>query len=113
MQGLERRDGHSFPRDVGLVTRNVPGHLAAAGRMTDAYRFVEIERIGEFDNTRHIGVHVMPIQSLGKSPVAPPVMRDHLVPLLDEEHHLAVPVIARQWSAVMKHVGAPLSQSLK
>ena len=50
-------------------------------------------------------IHVMTVAALGGAAVPAAVVSDHPEPLAEEEHHLGVPIIGRQWPAVAKHDG--------
>ena len=87
------------------MTRGVVRRLAASRRMANVDRVAQIEMR---DNGRDVGgvvVHVVTIADLARSPVATPVMGDDAIPLLQEEEHLGIPIVAAQRPAVMKHDG--------
>src|SRR5882724_1973371 len=52
-----------------------------------------------------IVIHVMAVARLGGPAVASPVMGDDAIAVFEEEHHLRVPVIGRQWPAVAEDDG--------
>src|SRR5437899_1772023 len=57
-------------------------------------------------------VHVMAAADLGRTAMAAPVVGDDAIALLEEEHHLGVPVIRRQRPAVAEHDGLPFAPVL-
>src|SRR2546422_10264224 len=48
-------------------------------------------------------IHVMPTVRLGGTAMSTPVVGNDAIALLDEEHHLRVPIIGGQRPAVAKH----------
>ena len=70
---------------TALATRAVPcrpmylAHLAAAGRMTDVDRVLEIERLDEFRQIVGVRVHVVALPGLAGAPVPASIMRDAAV----------------------------------
>src|SRR5258708_7070533 len=47
-----------------------------------------------------IVIHVVSVAGLARSSVTSPVMGDDSIAVIQEEHHLGVPVICTQWPAV-------------
>jgi hypothetical protein len=45
-------------------------------------------------------IHIVTIGCLGRTPVTPPVMRDDAKAVIQEEHHLGVPIVSAQWPTV-------------
>jgi hypothetical protein len=63
----------------------------------------QIERVGQRDDIGDIAVHVVTARRLGRTAMPAAVMRDNTIALLDEEHHLRVPVIRAERPAVVEH----------
>jgi len=70
--------------------------------VADVDRVVQVEHIGKLDDVGDIGVHVVAGRRLRRAAVAAPVMRDHAVALVQEEHHLRVPVVRAERPAMME-----------
>ena len=83
--------------------------------MADVDRIAQIEMRHNGGDVRGVVVHVVTIADLARTAVAAPVMGNDAIPLLEEEEHLRVPIVAAQWPAMMKHHGlrARGPQSLK
>ena len=59
-----------------------------------------------------IMVHVVAVADLGGSPMAAPVMGDDAIAVIEEEHHLRVPVVGRKRPAMTEHNGLTLAPVL-
>src|SRR6185437_3325145 len=59
-----------------------------------------------------IMIHVVPLIRLRGAAVTTPVMRDDAIAVIDEEHHLPVPVIRRERPTVAEHNGLTLAPVL-
>ncbi len=81
---------------AGDITR----HLAAAGRMPDVDRILEIELGDELGKIVGVGVHVVAGPGLARAAVATTVVCDAAVSLAGEEEHLIFERIGRQRPAV-------------
>ena len=80
--------------------------------MADMHGALEIE-MG--DNRREIVgvvVHVMAVGHLGRAAMAAPVVGDDAEAVVEEEHHLGVPVVRRERPAVAEHDGLTLAPIL-
>ena len=77
------------------VPRDIARHLAAAGRMADMDGILEIERLDDLGDVGRVGVHVVAVRRLGRAAVAAAVVGDHAIAVIEEEHHLGVPVVGR------------------
>ena len=71
--------------------------------MPDMDRVFEIEMVRHRGQIVRVMIHVVAAASLGRSAVAAPVMRDDAIALTEEEQHLRVPIVRRQWPAVAEH----------
>src|SRR5262249_26696565 len=76
---------------------------AATGRMTDMNRTLEIKRGSKLGDVRRIGIHLVSGVRLGRAAMPTTVVRDHPIALLEEEHHLVVPVVRAQRPAMVEH----------
>jgi len=59
----------------------------------------------EFGQVVSIMIHVMPTVRLGGATVSAPVVRDHAIALLQEKHHLGVPIIRTKRPAMAEDDG--------
>ena len=75
------------------VPGDVAGDLAAAGRVPDVNRVVEIEMRGQRGQVVGVVVHVVAVAGLRRAAVAAPVVGDDAVAAAEEVQHLVVPVI--------------------
>ena len=110
--GLEHQRRHGVEEhglgDASLgasraVAADVAGDLAAAGRVADVDRVLQIERLDQRHQVVGIGVHVVAVPRLGRSAVAAAVVGDAAKPVLAEVLHLRIPIIRAQRPAVAEH----------
>src|SRR5580698_2590049 len=94
------------------MASQVVHHFAAASRMADMNRILEVEMCGERRQVVGIVIHVMAVPGLAGTPVSPPVVSNHAKATLAEEEHLCVPIIGGQWPAVAKYDGLTLAPVL-
>src|SRR6202041_1115396 len=73
--------------------------------MPDMHRLLEVKMCGERCQVVGVMIHVMTAVRLGGAPVSAPVGGDDAKAVLEEEHHLVVPIVGRQWPAVAEHDG--------
>src|ERR1035437_3423349 len=59
--------------------------------------------VGYDSGVRGVGVHVVAVRGLSRTAVATTVMSNHAISVLEEEHHLRVPVIGTERPAVVEH----------
>src|ERR1700720_4226100 len=57
-------------------------------------------------------VHVMPVTGLGGTTMSAPVVGYNPMAVIEEKHHLIVPIISRERPAVTKHDGLPFAPIL-
>jgi hypothetical protein len=81
----------------------VAHYLAAAGRVADMHRILEVEMCGQHRQVVGVVIHVMAIAGLGGTTMSAAVVGDDPITLLQEEQHLRIPVIAREGPAVAEH----------
>src|SRR3954463_12671377 len=76
------------------------------------HRILQVEMRGQRRKIVGIVVHVVPVAGLRGPAVAAAVMRDDAVAPSDEEQHLRVPIVCREWPAMAEHDGLPLAPVL-
>src|SRR5438552_18536480 len=87
------------------MTAEIMHHLAAAGRMADVNRILEVEMIGHGLQIVGIVVHVVPAAGLSRTTMSAPISCNDAETFADEKKHLRVPIIGRQRPAVPEHDG--------
>src|SRR4030088_2382926 len=66
---------------------------------------LEVEMCGQRRQIVGVMIHVMAATGLRGAAMATPVMGYDAIAVLEEEQHLCVPIIGRQWPAVAEHDG--------
>jgi hypothetical protein len=92
----DRRDGgedRGLGDAPGFGAGDIADDLAAARRMADMNCVAQVESGRQLDEIGGVCVHLVAGPGLARSAMAPAVMRDHPVALLQEEQHLIVPVV--------------------
>src|SRR5436309_6453472 len=87
------------------MTGEIMHHLAAAGRMADVNRVLEIEMIGDGLQIIGIMVHVVSAAGLSRATMSAPIIRNDAETFAEEKKHLRVPIIRRERPAVTEHDG--------
>src|SRR5213592_2988221 len=82
------------------MTAEIMHHLAAAGRMADVNRILEVEMIGHGLQIVGIVVHVVSAAGLSRATMSTPISCNDAETFAEEKKHLRIPVIGRQWPAV-------------
>jgi hypothetical protein len=85
------------------VPGDVVDDLAATGRVADVNGVVEIEMCGQRGQVIGVMVHVVTIAGLRGAAVPTPVVGNDPVAMVQEEQHLAVPVVSRKRPAMTEH----------
>src|SRR5205823_3908219 len=85
------------------MTAEITHHLAAAGRMADVNRILEVEMIGDGLQIIGIVIHVMSVAGLTRATMSAAISCDDAETFAEEEKHLRVPVIRRQRPAMTEH----------
>src|ERR1700732_1808803 len=67
------------------------------------HRFLEVEVRGQRRQVVGIVIHVMAATGLRRAAMAAAVVGYDAITVIEEEHHLRVPVIGAQWPAVREH----------
>src|SRR5271165_3348527 len=67
------------------------------------HRFLEVEVCGQGRQVVGVMIHVMPVTGLGRTAMAAAVVSDHAKAVVEEKHHLRVPIISGQRPAVTKY----------
>src|SRR6266567_6283237 len=89
------------------MTGEIMHHLAAAGRMADVNRILEVEMIGHGLQIVGIVVHVVSAAGLSRATMSTPIRGNDAETFAEEKKHLRVPIIRRQRPAVTKHNRLP------
>jgi hypothetical protein len=95
-------DQDRFGDPALAAPRNVARHFAATRGVPDVDRLSKIERFGELGD---IGIHVVAGRSLRGATMAPAIMGDDAIALVEEERHLRVPIIGAKRPAMMEDDG--------
>src|SRR5882724_576686 len=61
--------------------------------------------LGERREIGGVMIHVVPLAGLTGAPVTASVMGDDAIAVIQEEHHLRVPIVGAQWPAVTEDDG--------
>src|SRR5207249_6199900 len=89
------------------MTAEIMHHLAAAGRMADVNRILEVEMIGHGLQIVGIVVHVVSAASLSRATMSAPISCNDAETFAEEKKHLRVPIIRRERPAVTEHNRLP------
>src|SRR6266481_9642883 len=89
------------------MTPEIMHHLAAAGRMPNVNRILQVEMIGDRLQIIGIMVHVMSVAGLSRAAVSASISGNDAIAFAQEKEHLRVPVIRRERPAVTKHNRLP------
>src|SRR5205823_15013778 len=89
------------------MTAEIMHHLAAAGRMADVNRILEVEMIGHGLPIVGIVVHVVPAAGLSRATMSTPISCNDAETFAEEKKHLRVPIIRRERPAVTEHNRLP------
>ena len=79
---------------------DVADDLAPARRVTDVYRVSEVQVSDDGGQVIGVVIHVVPAGDLRRASMTATGVRHHAKAALDEEHHLGIPVVTRQWPSV-------------
>ena len=82
--------------------RDVARHFASAGGVADVNGVFQIKRLRDFGDVARISIHVVPFRGLRGAAVPTAIVSDDPVSVAEEEHHLRVPVVGREWPSVME-----------
>ena len=82
---------------------NVACNLAAAGGMTHVHRILQIERRDQLRQVIGIGIEVVAVPGLTRTPVAAPIVSDASIAALGEIEHLILKRICGQRPAVAEY----------
>jgi hypothetical protein len=80
--------------------------------MADMHPILKLEMCGQRRQIVGVMIHVVAAAGLARSAMTPPVVGDYAEALTEEEQHLRVPIIGRQWPPVTKHNRLTFAQSL-
>ena len=90
---------------ISAVPSEIVGDLAATGGMADVNGVLQIEMRRQRRQVIGIVIHVVAAAHLSGPAMASAVMSYDAIVVLEEEQHLRVPVIGREWPAVAEHDG--------
>src|SRR2546426_11746419 len=76
------------------------------------HRTLEVEMRGQRGQVVGVMIHVMATADLGGAAMTTPVVGYDAIAVLEEEHHLRVPIIGRQRPAMAEHDGLTLAPVL-
>ena len=85
------------------VRAEIARDFAAAGRVADMDGVLEIEMRRHRREIIGVVVHVVSVAVWRGAAVAAAIVRDDAIAVIEEEHHLRVPVVGRQRPAVAEH----------
>src|SRR5438477_12102098 len=85
------------------MTAEIMHHLAAAGRMADVNRILQVEMIGHGLQIVGIVVHVVSAAGLSRATMSTPISCNDAETFAEEKKHLRVPIIRRERPAVAEH----------
>ena len=94
------------------MTADVARHFAAAGRMADVDRVLQIECFDQRRQIVGVGVHIVAVPGLAGAAMAAAVMRDAAVSAMRQKHHLVFPCIGAERPAVAEDHGLPVAPVL-
>ena len=96
----------------GAVAADVARDLAAARRVADVDRVLQVERFDERREVVGVGVHVVAVPGLARAAVAAAVVRDAAVAVRRQEDHLVFPGVGAQRPAVAEDDRLPAAPVL-
>ena len=87
------------------MAADVAGDFAAAGRVADMDRVLQVERFDELRQVVGVGVHVVAVPGLARSAMAAAVMGDAAVAAGGQKEHLVFPGIRAERPAMAEDYG--------
>ena len=75
------------------MTGEITHHLAAARRMADVNRILQVEMVGDGLQVIGIVIHVMAVGYLRRTTVSPSIMGDNAEAFTEEEKRLRIPIV--------------------
>src|SRR6266404_870665 len=82
------------------MTAEIMHHLAAASRMADVNRILQVEMIGDGLQIVSVMVHVMSVAGLTRATMSAAISRNDAIAFAEKKKHLRVPIIRRERPAV-------------
>jgi hypothetical protein len=89
------------------MTADVARDLAAAGRVADVDRVLQVERLDKRRQIVGVVVEVIAVPRLVRAAVAAAVMRDTAVAALGQIKHLVLEGVRAQWPTMTEHDRLP------
>ena len=94
------------------MAADVAGDFAAAGRVADQDRVVQVERLDELGEVVGVGVQVVAVPGLAGTPASATVVGDGAIAVGRDEERLVIPGVGGQRPAVAEHDRLAAPQSL-
>jgi hypothetical protein len=88
---------------------DIPRHFAAARGMSHVDRIPQIELFRQRRQIVSVGVHVIAVPGLRRTPVTSAIGRDHAIATLAEEQHLRIPVVGAERPPMAEYDRLPLA----
>jgi hypothetical protein len=105
-------DQHGLGHTLRTVAADIAGDFAAAGRVPDMDRVLQVERFSQFRQVIGVGVHGVAVPQLARSAVTAPVKRDAAETVRCQIEHLVFKSVRAQRPTVAEDDGCPLPRSL-
>lgn len=84
------------------MAHDIAHHLATAGRVAYVHGALHAQVFYHRGDVIGVMIHVVPFPHLAGAAVAAAIVRNHAEPLVHEEQHLGIPVIAGQRPTVVE-----------
>ena len=85
------------------MAADVAGDFAAAGRVADMDRVLQVELLDQRRQVVGVGVHVVAVPGLARTPVTATVVRNAAISVRGQKNHLVFPGIRAQRPAVAEN----------
>src|SRR6266851_8754843 len=87
-------------------------HLATAGRMADVNRVLQVEMVGDCLEIIGVVIHVVTTAGLSRAAMSTAISCNDAKTFAEEEKHLRVPIIGREWPAMAEDNRLPAAPVL-
>src|SRR5262245_43463907 len=95
------------------MTGEIVNDLAAASRMADVNRILQVEMIRDGLQIIGVVVHVVSAAGLSRAAMAASIGRNDAIAFAEEKKHLRIPIVRRQRLAVTKNNGLTFAPVLE